>query len=495
MATQREYQEWQKRKNQGKKRYKKNNNKNLTFVFWFGISILSILFAIKNQPQLVNKVSQTPQLIPILSFLNSLNLEVNSLKNLTQEFVTETDESVVVITNQKNFRDTTFQRIDNLAINVKYSGNSVKELANILSQYATTDEEKARIIYTWITHNISYDVVALANLFDKNIYPDVTTKNVLTTRSTICSGYANLYQQLAEYMGLKSVIVLGYSKGTNYVVGKDNQVNHSWNGVKIDGNWYLIDTTWGAGIVDNNQFIAEFNPFYFATKPEHFIYSHFPENPQWQLLTTPFSRAQFDTFPDISTALFDNNIQLISHQNLHIDTDNNLNVTLKAPKNIVAIANLKTGENELIENYTFVQKQGENINVNASFPEKGDYKLEIFAKPKDDSNNYPLIVSYEVSAEGKGNKFPVTFKHFSEHNGYLESPLSATLNENQNIYFKMRIKSAQEVKVVNQSTNQWHDLSKYGDVFAGNINIGSGKIMVFAKFPEDSRYWALLEYN
>jgi len=59
----------------------------------------------------------------------------------------------------------------------------------------------------------------------------------------------------------------------------------------------------------------------------------------------------------------------------------------------------------------------------------------------------------------------------------------------------MRIKSAQEVKVVNQSTNQWHDLSKYGDVFAGNINVGSGKIMVFAKFPEDSRYWALLEYN
>lgn len=78
----------------------------------------------------------------------------------------------------------------------------MEELSQILSKYAKTEADKARIIYTWITYNISYDVGALNDLFNNNIYPDVRTEIVLNTRSTICSGYANLYQQLAKN-GLK----------------------------------------------------------------------------------------------------------------------------------------------------------------------------------------------------------------------------------------------------------------------------------------------------
>ncbi|WP_308253375.1 hypothetical protein [Geminocystis sp. GBBB08] len=161
----------------------------------------------------------------------------------------------------------------------------------------------------------------------------------------------------------------------------------------------------------------------------------------------------------------------------------------------MAIAKLKSGEKELSDNYTFVQKQGKNIIVNTGFPEKGDYELEIFAKPKDGSNNYPLIVTYQISASSSSDKFPTTFKHFVDNNGYLESPLMANLSANPSTYFKLKIDSAIEVKVFNQSTNQWQDLTRYGNVFTGNINIDSGKIIVFAKFPEDSRYWALLEYK
>jgi transglutaminase/protease-like cytokinesis protein 3 len=338
-------------------------------------------------------------------------------------------------------------------------------------------------------------VIALQNLFEGNIYPDIKAETVLNTRSTICSGYANLYQQLAQYMGLKSVIVVGYAKGIDYALGEDNQVNHGWNAVKIDDDWYLIDTTWGSGTVNDNIFNAQFNPYYFATKPQEFIYSHFPENPQWQLLETPLSREKFDTLADISSTLFEYDIELISHKNLKIDTDNQVNITLKAPKNVVAIAQLKSAEKSLPENYTLVQKQGENIIVNAGFPEEGNYQLEIFAKPKDDSNSYPLIVTYDIYANSKSSQFPKTFQHFTDNNGYIKSPLTATLTPNQNTYFKLNIDSAIEVKVVNKSTNQWHDLTRYGNVFTGNINVGDGDILVYAKFPNDNRYWALLEYS
>lgn len=475
-----------------KKKYQqntKNKNKNILFILWILIIFFSVALTVKNQSRyfILNDKKLTWQ--SILSYFSN-----NSLKILTQEFITKIDEPIV-INNPVDLQNQEFTAIDDKARSIQYRGNSVKELANILSSYASSEPEKARIIYTWITHNISYDVVALQNLFDRNIYPDIKVETVLTSRSTICSGYANLYQQLAQYMGLKSVIVIGYAKGIDYAVGKDDQINHGWNAVKIDGDWYLIDTTWGSGTVNDNIFKAQFNPYYFATKPEEFIYSHFPENIQWQLLKKPFSREEFDNFAEISPTLFEYNIKLISHKNLKINTNKRVNIILKAPKNVIAIAQLKSDEKTLPENYTLVQKQGENIIVNAGFPEKGNYQLDIFAKPKDDTNKYPLIVTYDIYANNKSSQFPLTFKHFTDNNGYIESPLTAPLTPNQSTYFKIRIDLATEVKVVNKSTNQWYNLTRYGNVFTGNIYGGNGDIMIYGKFPNDSRYWGLLEYH
>lgn len=493
MATEREYREWQKRRNQQVKRLQKKRN-NLRFLA-FLILAISLFLTLTNNPKIFSYLQNQLASFQLSSFFNAFRFQVNSLKSLTEDFVTEIDEPILITDNYHLLATRDFTRIDQKAKSIKYTGNSVDELSLILSQYANDEAEKARIIYSWITHNISYDVKALNDLFNNNIYPDVTAETVLNTRTTICSGYANLYQQIAKKMGIKSVIILGYAKGVNYIVGLDNNVNHSWNGVKIDGNWYLIDATWGAGTVNNNAFNTQFNPFYFAPNPQEFIYTHFPENSKWQLLNPIVSRSQFDSLANVSSTLFEHDIQLLSHPNVNITAEDHVNIALKAPKNIVAIASLQSEQTAVEENYTFVQKQGENIIVNASFPEKGKYKLDIFAKPKDESNSYPLVVSYNISAKGKGDKFPRTYQHFNQYNGYLEAPLNNDLNPNQNTYFKLKIDQAEEVKVVNKSTNQWQDLERYGNVFAGNINVGDGEIMIYAKFPQDSRYWALLEYG
>lgn len=473
MATEREYREWKKRQ---KRRDSKPNAKNITSTLWIFIIFISMALTIKNNPD----------------FFYSLS--TNSLKRLTKEFVTEVDEPVII--NQPvSLNNRKFTAIDNKAKSISYTGNSVQELAKLLSQYATNDLEKARIIYTWITYNISYDVPGANDLFSQNIQPDVTTKNVLTTRSTICSGYANLYQQLAQYMGLKSVIVIGYAKSENYIVGADTNVNHGWNAVKIDNEWYLIDTTWGAGTVNNDQFNPSFNPYYFGPPPSQLIYTHFPEDEKWQLLNPPISRSQFDNFPDVSSELFQYNIQLVNYQTSVINANDRLNISLKAPKNVVAIANLKNEQNEVLENYTFIQKQGEYININVGFPKAGNYELEIFAKPKDDNNSYPFVVRYDITSNNSTGEFPSIFEHFSVYNGYLETPVKKKLTPNQTEYFKLKIDNAQEVKILNKSSNQWQDLTRYGNVFAGNVNVGDGNVIIYGKFPGDSRYWGLIDYS
>jgi len=193
-------------------RQQKRKKKNRFFLFLILVGFL--LFNHYGNPQWRSHFEDKLTYENIVSFINSFNFRITSLKSLTQEFITEFNGPVVkgdVNSLDKN----RFAEIDAKALQVEYSGNSTSELANLLSQYATTEEEKARIIYTWITHNIAYDVVSLNTFMNYNIYPDVSVKTVLNTRQTICSGYANLYQQLAKNMGLKSVIIIGYAKGVD----------------------------------------------------------------------------------------------------------------------------------------------------------------------------------------------------------------------------------------------------------------------------------------
>ena len=77
---------------------------------------------------------------------------------------------------------------------------------------------------------------------------------MLKDRKSTCDGYTNLFDDLAREMGLESSRIVGYAKGFDYTPGKPlAKPNHSWNAVKLEGKWNLIDATWGAGSVEGNR--------------------------------------------------------------------------------------------------------------------------------------------------------------------------------------------------------------------------------------------------
>ncbi len=51
---------------------------------------------------------------------------------------------------------------------------------------------------------------------------------------------------------------------------------HFWNVIKLDNKWYFIETTWSAGYYEKDKYIKRFEPFWFLTPPEQFIYFHLP---------------------------------------------------------------------------------------------------------------------------------------------------------------------------------------------------------------------------
>jgi transglutaminase/protease-like cytokinesis protein 3 len=165
-------------------------------------------------------------------------------------------------------------------------------LARTITQNSTTDSEKAEAIFYWIANHISYDhELHNSTALQKKIYTseENVIKHVLARKKALCGGYAFLFKELCERVGITSEVIHGYSKKYTRRSGSNPRVDHSWNAVKLNGKWQLLDVNWAVSQKVN----AKINTYWYLTRPEHFIYTHFPQDPKWTLLKHPPSRADF----------------------------------------------------------------------------------------------------------------------------------------------------------------------------------------------------------
>lgn len=170
---------------------------------------------------------------------------------------------------------------------------NLPSLADYLTEEAKSDLEKARGIFIWVANNIVYDMKA----FLSGDYPSQDIETVLKSRVAVCEGFANLIHALCEEAGLNSWIINGYSKGYGYLEGQSFSVSdHSWNAVKIEEKWYLLDATWAAPETNHPDYqnYGRIRDVYFLTPPEKFVLNHLPADPYWQLLNKPVGLDVFE---------------------------------------------------------------------------------------------------------------------------------------------------------------------------------------------------------
>jgi len=178
---------------------------------------------------------------------------------------------------------------------------SVDSLARYLVEPARNDRDKVRALFRWISDRIAYDVEA----YYGGAARDDTAAGVLQRRKAVCEGYANLFKELCDAAGLEAVVVGGYGKGADFVPGEDvDAANHSWNAVKLDGAWNLLDVCWGAGFVERKQFHKEFRESYYLPLPEQMILDHLPTDPAWQLLRPPVPAQDFTELLKLEERLY-----------------------------------------------------------------------------------------------------------------------------------------------------------------------------------------------
>jgi len=370
---------------------------------------------------------------------------------------------------------------------------SAEELATRLTEPFSREDEKARALFSWITHNISYDTDAFFQEKQSNESPG----DVLRNRVALCGGFATLFTTLAKHAGLESVVVYGHSQGYGVQPGGSADVNHAWNAVKIDGQWKLLDTTWGAGYIDKDskRFVRHFNEHYFLTDPTQLIYGHFPRDPDWQLLEQPVTESEFMDMVRLQPPFFSHELQLVSHKTAEVETSGSGMIELKVPHDRVIIARLMQNDVQLDNNSVLVHHNGTRGLVEFYPPQRGKYQLEVFVKPTgSDNSEFKRAASYTIrnNREMADSGFPETFGRFLEHRSMLAQPRAYLLEAKTEISFSLNVPGAEAVTVVNN--DNWTDLSKNDEQFSGNVPLQPGTVQVAARFPDSDRYHVLLQY-
>lgn len=182
------------------------------------------------------------------------------------------------------------QEIDRVEATIKLYPEtfaSAEKFSQFLSRDFSTDEEKVRAIYTWLIQNVEYDPKAykLFNYSFKN-YKERNSKeeknrykiiaHTLKNGKAVCEGYAMTFEKLLQLQGIDNYLIRGDTKTNFKDIGRKFNNNHMWNAVKIDGNYYLFDATWGAGKY-TNKFIKEPTYTYYRINPNLLLNTHLPQ--------------------------------------------------------------------------------------------------------------------------------------------------------------------------------------------------------------------------
>lgn len=289
--------------------------------------------------------------------------------------------------------------------------------------------DRARAIFLWLC---SKDLAKLNFTNVESGSPEEILMNLKEGHTT----YARVYETLCRYGGLHCKTLTGFAKGADYKPGMQfagQQSQHSWNAVLVNGTWQLVDCHWAArrlvgqktqqSTSDNVRY--ELDEYYFMPAPSQLVFTHFPEDPKWQLLERQVTLEEFEKLVPVKPAFFKYGLQLVSHTDAVIQSqpESDVNIRLQCPRKKRKV--LRFTFNLVKENGSDVSDGGIKLNrfamqevvnricyLTVRPPDKGSYLLTIYAKDLNDKTKegvYGGICEYKIVSEeshGEPRPFP-----------------------------------------------------------------------------------------
>ena len=262
---------------------------------------------------------------------------------------------------------------------------------------------KARILHDWICDNIAYN----AEMYFSGSEKKQDYSSVLKGRKALSSGYARLYAQMCSNAGLDCTIVKGFLKGHGYGGTLPEKENHSWNAVKINGKWNLVDVTLDAGSLEQRTFIKRYSTQWFCRDAKEFLYSHLPADEQQQFAAASDikTKEEFQNEPYIPGVFFDYGFNFSQERpscNTVISAPVSYSFT-QSKRNVALLGGISTKDDlSKIENATWINRNANLVTITFDVPDAKEYQASLYACYAD-QETYPWFFS---QAEYEGQILP-----------------------------------------------------------------------------------------
>lgn len=161
------------------------------------------------------------------SSINAMETEKTTTSIMTENYY----NSAAVLQAWKS-KDTSSLSKMNLSILNAAEDVIKKEIKDDMGDY-----EKELAIHDWITGWSSFDYSVFGRSSSDGFKEGSDTPyGVLINREGMCHGYSSTFQLFMDMLDIECITVFG-KPGSN-------GVEHSWNMVRLDGEWYCVDVAW-----------------------------------------------------------------------------------------------------------------------------------------------------------------------------------------------------------------------------------------------------------
>lgn len=246
---------------------------------------------------------------------------------------------------------------------------SIQSVAQYIIKNESDPFQQAKALHDYVATRIDYDYAA----YKRGYYPPQDARTVFRTRKGVCSGYARLLQALGNAAGIEVAYIPGDFRNSSEGLSGEG---HAWNAMKINQKWYLVDATWNSGTLTNSGFTKQYNTSYLFPPAEVMGLTHFPNDPNWQLVSRPLSRPEFIRQPFLQPKFFAEGLKLISPKGSNFKVWNNLTIELENPKKrwILTQVISPDGQSSLCAQPTRDTKR-----ISCNLPGKGTHEVRLFS--------------------------------------------------------------------------------------------------------------------
>ena len=132
----------------------------------------------------------------------------------------------------------------------KYKAEIEKAAADALADMWSLSEPIDRVKYAhdYLTNTVVYDTGSANN---QNLY------SALVEKKSVCAGYSKAFQYMMQKVGIRCAYITGGAIPSPGAA----QVNHAWNILVLNGEYYAMDVTWDdpVGVSSGKYYYDYFN--------------------------------------------------------------------------------------------------------------------------------------------------------------------------------------------------------------------------------------------